>query len=468
MPDDEIMSISRHDDDSDKVTSLDDEMENLLGYDKKIRRALHSAVPDVLKEFMKGVNKQFHALNKLAYTIFSQLTADEGEKNAQAKPSNVVKTISSLDDSNEEDQPVTFVNENTALIQEEPQTSGASSDANPLVIELHSIAEPELEEPPVKKLRFTAHLFSSGQPEDSLTIYPAMTRSRVSITDIRKGIATTSYDSTLKKIMPFMEEGMSTPNLFALKRFRTIEDPPLTLEEVAQMIEKEKRLADLKTTSVKYEKALKKLTQAQHMVQEKELAELEDKIKQQIDRTRAKYIKLFKSTRRSPEEIRDIVMTMLLRMHNIIVRDSAYARQVATELMLVIESRHAYFEVKDIVEKNLDNYDLLWGHFSDNSRFKQLDIKDSLMRYYRVIEDSLKHSFSEKSQSIQVKDIVKEKMNIGMERHRNWTDKVKRVYGQEVDSWHWTGSKMGDADIDTLTMEQLLELTRGNHATERG
>ncbi|GJZ25223.1 hypothetical protein Tco_0562682 [Tanacetum coccineum] len=47
----------------------------------------------------------------------------------------------------------------------------------------------------------------------------------------------------------------------------------------------------------------------------------------------------------------------LLRMHNIIVQDSNYARQVATELMLVIESRHDYFEAKDIVEKNLDNYD---------------------------------------------------------------------------------------------------------------
>ncbi|GJS60026.1 hypothetical protein Tco_0654810 [Tanacetum coccineum] len=46
----------------------------------------------------------------------------------------------------------------------------------------------------------------------------------------------------------------------------------------------------------------------------------------------------------------------LLKMHNIIVKDSDYARQVIAEMMLLIESRHDYFEAKDIVKKNLDNY----------------------------------------------------------------------------------------------------------------
>ncbi|GJZ72188.1 hypothetical protein Tco_0636039 [Tanacetum coccineum] len=48
----------------------------------------------------------------------------------------------------------------------------------------------------------------------------------------------------------------------------------------------------------------------------------------------------------------------LLRIHNIIVQESGNAKQVVVELMLVIKSRHDHFEAKDIVEKNLDNYDL--------------------------------------------------------------------------------------------------------------
>ncbi|GJS92361.1 hypothetical protein Tco_0799329 [Tanacetum coccineum] len=46
----------------------------------------------------------------------------------------------------------------------------------------------------------------------------------------------------------------------------------------------------------------------------------------------------------------------LLRMHNIIVQDSDYAKQVAAELVLVTELRHDYFKANDIVEKNLDVY----------------------------------------------------------------------------------------------------------------
>nr|GEV86719.1 hypothetical protein [Tanacetum cinerariifolium] len=170
MPDDEIMSISRHEDDSDKVTSLDDEMvgdkiidqvmtelqikssveapnnqdsaalENLLGYDKKIRRALHTEVPDILSSTIKIPT------DLLPDTVTAKILQ-------LWPPKLLLNTISSFDDSNEEDQPVTLVNENTALIQEEPQTSGASSDANPLDVKLHSTDETELEEPPVKKLR---------------------------------------------------------------------------------------------------------------------------------------------------------------------------------------------------------------------------------------------------------------------------------------------------------------------------
>ncbi|GJZ25222.1 hypothetical protein Tco_0562681 [Tanacetum coccineum] len=152
--------------------------------------------------------------------------ATKGEKSVQAKPSKVVKTRSSFEDSNEEDQPNTLVNENVAPILGEPQTSASSTDANPLVVVLHLTAEPKLEEPPVKMLRV-------------LTNIPA----------------------------------------------------PTPLNSMGPMMEEEKRLVDLKAVRVKYEKALKKLTQAQRMAQEKELDELEAKRKQHIDRTRAEYIK---------------------------------------------------------------------------------------------------------------------------------------------------------------------------------
>ncbi|GKC41716.1 hypothetical protein Tco_1059438, partial [Tanacetum coccineum] len=75
-------------------------------------------------------------------------------------------------------------------------------------------------------------------------------------------------------------------------------------------------------------------------------------------------------------------------------------------------------------------------------------------------------------------------MSIGMERHGNWTDKVNiilmpgRNYGivAKIELRHssnedfkkgfdvYPGSKMGKTEINTLTMEQYLALTRGNQA----
>ncbi|GKE73490.1 hypothetical protein Tco_1535531, partial [Tanacetum coccineum] len=40
-----------------------------------------------------------------------------------------------------------------------------------------------------------------------------------------------------------------------------------------------------------------------------------------------------------------------LRMHNIIIQDTRFAKHVAAKLMLVIELRDGYFEAKNIVEK---------------------------------------------------------------------------------------------------------------------
>ncbi|GJV43003.1 hypothetical protein Tco_1427539, partial [Tanacetum coccineum] len=64
--------------------------------------------------------------------------------------------------------------------------------------------------------------------------------------DKGKGVAQSIYDDALKKIMPFMEERGSTPNLSNLKHFRTAEEGPMTLEEAQLQLQETKRLAYLK------------------------------------------------------------------------------------------------------------------------------------------------------------------------------------------------------------------------------
>ncbi|GKD47899.1 hypothetical protein Tco_1276875, partial [Tanacetum coccineum] len=77
----------------------------------------------------------------------------------------------------------------------------------------------------------------SGQPENSITVYHAMTRSPSNRANKVKGIATSSDASALKASMPLMEQGGSTLNLSVLKRFRTLDDPPLTIEEAARIMQ---------------------------------------------------------------------------------------------------------------------------------------------------------------------------------------------------------------------------------------
>ncbi|GJV63661.1 hypothetical protein Tco_1474489 [Tanacetum coccineum] len=87
--------------------------------------------------------------------------------------------------------------------------------------------------------QFTDNLFSSGQTKHSSIIHPIMSRIPP-ISKINKGksIATPSDDSALKTIMPLMEQ------------------------EVAQLIEKEKRLKKLKKDNKELEKALEKMNLA--------------------------------------------------------------------------------------------------------------------------------------------------------------------------------------------------------------
>ncbi|GJS92362.1 hypothetical protein Tco_0799330 [Tanacetum coccineum] len=110
----------------------------------------------------------------------------------------------------------------------------------------------------------------------------------------RTSIALPSDDSKMKMIMPLMEQGCSTLNFYVLKRFRTLDDPLLTIEEATQIMKEKKIFADIKPATKKSEKALKRLTPAQRMAQEKEFKELEARRKKLMDRTRAEHFDFIK------------------------------------------------------------------------------------------------------------------------------------------------------------------------------
>ncbi|GKC01849.1 hypothetical protein Tco_0993459 [Tanacetum coccineum] len=106
----------------------------------------------------------------------------------------------------------TPVNVNVAPVQGESQTSGSSTATNPLAIVILSNDEPEVEEPPLK---------SSGQSVHS-----------------------------------------------------SLEEGPMTLEEVALQLQEIKWLVDLKAVKDKSEEALRKLTPTQRYVQDQKLARI--------------------------------------------------------------------------------------------------------------------------------------------------------------------------------------------------
>ncbi|GJY42542.1 hypothetical protein Tco_0429812 [Tanacetum coccineum] len=137
-----------------------------------------------------------------------------------------------------------------------------------------------------------------------------------------KGIATSSDDLALKAFMPLMEQ-------------------------------------DLKAANEKYKKALKRLTPQQRMAQEKEFAELETTIKLLMKQIRVEHLDCIEkrgvTTGIHGQVLEQPELRILFFNDNC---DLGLQRQVAAELMLVIESRHDYFKAKDIVEKNLDDYDL--------------------------------------------------------------------------------------------------------------
>ncbi|GKB90344.1 hypothetical protein Tco_0962616 [Tanacetum coccineum] len=112
--------------------------------------------------------------------------------------------------------------------------------------------------------QFTANLFNSVQPKHSSTYDPSMLRS-LSLIKIDKGksIATPSDDSDMKIIMHLVEQSGSAPNLSHFMHFTVANEPPMTHKKVVQMMEEQKRLANLKDDKKESKKALEKMKLSQ-------------------------------------------------------------------------------------------------------------------------------------------------------------------------------------------------------------
>nr|GFA14525.1 hypothetical protein [Tanacetum cinerariifolium] len=84
------------------------------------------------------------------------------------------------------------------------------------------------------------------QPKHSSTMHPTMS-GIPSLSKSNKGkIKLIPLDSYLRLIMAFMEQGGSKPNLSDFKNFRASNEPSMTIEEATQLMEEEKRQANIK------------------------------------------------------------------------------------------------------------------------------------------------------------------------------------------------------------------------------
>ncbi|GKB62679.1 hypothetical protein Tco_0918865 [Tanacetum coccineum] len=156
---------------------------------------------------------------------------------------------------------------------EQQQSSVSSSEPNPLAMVVHLVeVEHVAEEPTPKRLKvmveipkpipmnsigpvvfnivpyekFKTNLFNSGQPKHSSIVHPTMSRIPLLSKTNKAKIIPTPFDSYLRLIMAFMEQGGSTPNLSELKNFRASDEPSMTIQEATQLMEEEKRLANIK------------------------------------------------------------------------------------------------------------------------------------------------------------------------------------------------------------------------------
>ncbi|GJR55697.1 hypothetical protein Tco_1406218 [Tanacetum coccineum] len=154
--------------------------------------------------------------------------AVEGEKESQSQPETTTINIQTT--------------EVPAPAQRESQTTNA------LVVQISSalVVHSTTEEPPIDNIPYeqlSANLFSSGSFQ-----YTSIPPQR---TNKGKGIAQTFNDDVLKKIMLYMEEGGSSPNLSSLNHLRTAEGKLRTLTP-AQLKEHEQELAEIEAQRIQH------------------------------------------------------------------------------------------------------------------------------------------------------------------------------------------------------------------------
>ncbi|GJS12265.1 hypothetical protein Tco_0369061 [Tanacetum coccineum] len=302
--------------------------DNLPSLNKRISQTLKTEMNDILEESLKLVNKKFSALNNMEALRFTQpyiAIRKTVHKNVRGKMNKASENDKSPFMDFDDKHLDTPVNVNVAPVQGESQTSGSSTATNPLAIVIHSNDEPEVEEPPQSQLK------SSG---------------------------------------------------------------PMTLEEVALQLQEIKWLVDLKAVKDKSEEALRKLTPTQRYVDKlskkdtmyltrnnqplnnqiyddfklKMLRFLECWVKEIVEKLkipplhqltetkrtlaekkRKTKIEVFRQVFLDKEFVVDGMERNLTPPHDIRIMDA--------ELMRLIESRHDYEKAKDIVAKNLDDYD---------------------------------------------------------------------------------------------------------------
>ncbi|GKE42543.1 hypothetical protein Tco_1469827 [Tanacetum coccineum] len=212
--------------------------ENLSMLNKRMRLSLKTEMHDILEESPKIVNKQFHALNKLECNRFAQLEPIMYME--QMLHSTVKIPIDLLPGIVTAKNLTIMVNKTSADMNE---LVGLVSwilhfmESTPPPVNIVAKGEKSAQDEPSKLATHMSSFVIYGDDDQPNTLTNAILAPYYPIpptkADNGKGIAKSSNDSTLKMIVPVMEQGGSTPDLLILKRFKTPEEGPVTLEEVS-------------------------------------------------------------------------------------------------------------------------------------------------------------------------------------------------------------------------------------------
>nr|GEV48242.1 hypothetical protein [Tanacetum cinerariifolium] len=159
--------------------------ETLRGFNRRIKNAIKDEMAEVLKEYvLKPINIEFNALNKLESQRFFIL-----EKNLHKS----LRNVSACEKHGLNSTSAKAIVEGEKESQEQPESTTTDN---------------------TQSTKVHAQLKGSHKPlihHSSLFEYSRTLSSRMA--DKGKGIAQTSDGDKMKQVMPFMEEGGSTPSL---------------------------------------------------------------------------------------------------------------------------------------------------------------------------------------------------------------------------------------------------------------